>query len=360
MSWLCLIAGLSNPVIIEKITGSNYRHPCPPSCPKGLYSNVLMQCWNDTPEFRPRFAGLMDLVPRHYTTVGAGARCTGPTPTTTKNSNGEASYAYGVWTHVDDTRAVQAARASSGEETRDYGSHFRPDFVTEYLPIGKPTSPGSGTAAQDGDDFYAQAPSKEVHDAALLAQRASRPEPKQATSIDPTSATRDHAAALPPNAGLRTCQYTSGSGRACKSTLADGNDASVYCANHTCTASGCTSSASSQERYCTAHSGGAGAVVADDKDAFTARNELRLSRDGSGLRAKSVRRSNPLFSLATSTIPLHTDAESTPTDVGTSAAGAGTPGLASGMSMGEPAFAFDGIPFDAGSGLSVVRQTSDV
>ena len=239
--------------------------------------------------------------------------------------------------------------------------------------------------------------------------------------------------------GPRTCQYTSGSGRVCKSTLAYDNGASVYCANHTCTASGCTASASSQESFCTAHRGSAGAqglgstsdaraqppvydtsqsplhahvtyaagqhiyhegrsgqtltgyevevdnvgahvyasseevtqvydtsqtslgaVVADGKDAFTMRNELRLSRDGSGLRAKSVRRSNPLFSLATSTIPLHTDAESTPTDVGTLAAGAGTPGLASGISMGEPAFVFDGIAFDADNGLSVVRQTSDV
>ena len=153
----------------------------------------------------------------------------------------------------------------------------------------------------------------------------------------------------------QTCQYTSGSGRVCKSTLADGDGGSVYCANHTCTASGCTASTSSQESLCTAHSCRAGAVVADAKDSFIVRPELRLSREGTGLRAKSVRRSNPLFSSATSTIPLRTHTTGAHTAVGTSAAGTGTPGLASDMSMGEPMFLFDGSPVDE---VSLLRQTT--
>ena len=55
----------------------------------------------------------------------------------------------------------------------------------------------------------------------------------------------------------QTCQYTSGSGRVCKSTLRDSNDASSYCANHACMARGCTASKPSAQSFCTPHKQGA-------------------------------------------------------------------------------------------------------
>ena len=130
--------------------------------PPSLYK-MLTTCWHAEANQRPRFDTIEKLVLVSYIESGGD----GGGRRTTSAGNGADAPAYGEW------GPPTTARRGSYNDSRDYGTHFGADIVTEYLPIGKATPPGGGSAPAGDDDFYADEPSKEMHDNALRAQRAS-------------------------------------------------------------------------------------------------------------------------------------------------------------------------------------------
>ena len=49
-------SGMSRKEVLDSVS-SGYRMPCPPGCPDKLY-DVMMECWNETPQKRPTFESL--------------------------------------------------------------------------------------------------------------------------------------------------------------------------------------------------------------------------------------------------------------------------------------------------------------
>jgi len=55
--------GLSNEETITRVS-EGYRLPCPASCPKPIYEEVMLPCWNDDPNKRPSFKQIFERLSR--------------------------------------------------------------------------------------------------------------------------------------------------------------------------------------------------------------------------------------------------------------------------------------------------------
>ena len=160
----------SNPEVAATIMEGNL-HPQPAGCNSVLYV-MLVRCWDIEPGNRPSFTALSlffaDLVAKAASENG-GAEHAARAPASDGGDPGSDTPApYGASVAVSDlhfdsepgyaarsqpgasaalaanTRKSFGLRSDSGRRnsptaTRDYGCHFRPDVITEYLPVGEAT-----------------------------------------------------------------------------------------------------------------------------------------------------------------------------------------------------------------------------